>query len=158
MNETTPTSDSPQVIAPPPFIFLSGIVVGVILNLVKPAPFIPENLTLPLGVALIIVAVFLVATAIRAFRKAGTNVDVRKPAIHIVANGPYRLTRNPIYLSMVILVLGITVWVNTLWMLALLVPVLLIVQLGVIKREEAYLERKFGQDYLTYKAKVRRWL
>ena len=151
-------NDSPQVIAPPPLIYLSGFTVGIVLHLLKPLPFLPKNLVLPLGVVLIVISIMLVITAMREFIKAKTNIDVRKPTTSIVSTGPYQFTRNPIYLSMTLLVLGIAVWVNTLWILITLVLVLLVMQFGVIAREEAYLVKKFGGEYLQYKTKVRRWM
>lgn len=150
--------DSPQVIALPPVIYLSGLAVGVTLDWLKPMPFLPEKFALPLGVAAIAVSVVLVLVAMRAFIKAKTNIDVRKATTSIVTTSIYRFTRNPIYLSMTLLVLGIAVWLNTLWILVTLVPVLLVVQFGVIEHEEAYLTRKFGEEYVRYKSKVRRWV
>ena len=158
MDTTIPTVDSPQVIAPPPLIFLGGLAIGITLHWLKPLPFLPENVPLPLGVALIAISVLLVVTAIRAFIKAKTNIDVRKPTTSIVVTGPYRFTRNPIYLSMALLVLGIAVWMNESWILMALLPVLMLIRFGVIAREEAYLTEKFGAEYLEYKSKVRRWL
>ncbi|MFA4818996.1 MAG: isoprenylcysteine carboxylmethyltransferase family protein [Patescibacteria group bacterium] len=158
MNKTTSTSDSPQVIAPPPFIYLGGIAVGFILHLIKPLSFLPKNFALPLGVVLIVISVLLVVTAIRTFIRAKTNIDVRKPTTSIVSVGPYRFTRNPIYLSMALLTIGIAVWANALWILITLVPVLLVMQFAVILREEDYLTRKFGGEYLQYKTRVRRWI
>ena len=151
-------NDSPQVIAPPPLIYLSGLTVGIVLHLLKPLPFLPKNLVLPLGVVLIVISIMLVITAMREFIKAKTNIDVRKPTTSIVSTGPYQFTRNPIYLSMTLVVVGIAVWVNTLWILITLVLVLLVMQFGVIAREEAYLVKKFGDEYLQYKTKVHRWM
>jgi len=158
INKTTSTSDSPQVIAPPPLIYLGGLAVGIILHWINPLPFLQENLTLPLGVSLIIISIILVITAFRAFKKAKTNIDPRKPTTSIVSTGLYRFTRNPIYLSMTLLILGIAIWVNTLWILVMLVPVLLVMQFGVIVREEAYLTKKFGKEYFRYKSRVRQWI
>lgn len=158
MNTTISSADSPQVIAPPPFIYVGGLAVGLAMHWLTPLPFLSENVTLPFGMALVAISVLLVVTAIRAFVQAKTNIDVRKPTTSIVVTGPYRFTRNPIYLSMTLLVLGIAVWINELWILVPLLPVLMLIQFGVIAREEAYLTKKFGAEYLEYKAKVRRWL
>ena len=158
MNKTTSTSDSPQVIAPPPLIYLGGLAVGIVLNIFWPLPFLPKDLILPLGISIIAVSVVLVVSAFRAFIKAKTNIDVRKPTTSIVSTGPYRFSRNPVYLSMTLFVIGIAVWVNSLWILFTLLQVLFVMQLGVISREETYLTKKFGEQYLQYKAKVRRWL
>jgi protein-S-isoprenylcysteine O-methyltransferase Ste14 len=83
---------------------------------------------------------------------------VRKPTTSIVSTGPYRFTRNPIYLSMTLLAVGIAVLANTIWILVMLAPVLFVMQFLVIAREESYLTRKFGEEYLRYKSKVRRWI
>jgi len=158
MNKITSISDSPQVIAPLPFIYLGGLALGIVLHWLKPMPFLSQNLALPLGITLVVISIMLVITAMRAFVKAKTNIDVRKPTMSIVSTGPYRFSRNPIYLSMTLLTVGIAIWVNILWILLLLVLVLLIMQFGVIAREEAYLTKKFGEEYLRYKSNVRRWL
>ncbi len=158
MNKATSTFDSPRVIAPPPLIYLSGLATGIILHWLKPVSFLPENFALPLGVTITAVSIILVTTAMREFIKAKTNIDVRKPTTSIVTDGPYRFTRNPIYLAMTLLVVGIAVWVNTLWVFVTLVPVLLVMRFGVIAREEIYLAKKFGDEYLGYKSKVRRWM
>lgn len=158
MNKTIPIPDSPQVIAPPPFIYLGGLAVGIILHRLAPMLFLPENFALPIGVALIIISSILVVMAFRALAHAKTNIDVRKPTTSIVATGLYRFTRNPIYLSMTLFILGIAVLLNTLWIAITLVPVLFAIQFGVIAREESYLTKKFGDEYLHYKLKVRRWV
>lgn len=158
MEKISQQTDSPQVIAPPPLIYLSGLVVGIVLHWFEPVTFLPDKLALPLGATLVAVSVVLVIVAMRTFVRAGTNIDVRKPTTNIVKTGPYRFTRNPIYLSMTLFVLGITAWLNSLWILITLVPVLFVIGFGVIKREEAYLVKKFGEEYVLYKSKVRRWI
>ncbi|MHB1769876.1 MAG: methyltransferase family protein [Minisyncoccota bacterium] len=158
MKEATSTSDSPRIIAPPPLIYAGGLAVGIVLHWFNPLPFVPENLAAPLGAAFIAIAVVLMVTALRTFAKAKTSVDPRKPTARIVSTGPYRFIRNPIYLSMTLLTVGIALWINTLWILLMLVPVFLIVQFGVVAREETYLARKFGEEYLRYTSNVRRWL
>ena len=90
--------------------------------------------------------------------RARTPIDPRKSVARLVTHGPFRFTRNPSYLSFAVYYVGIASLVNTRWPLFLLPLVLLVVQRGVIEREEQYLERKFGQEYLRYKARVRRWI
>ncbi|MBI3433680.1 MAG: isoprenylcysteine carboxylmethyltransferase family protein [Proteobacteria bacterium] len=158
MDETTSTTDSPQVIALPPVVYLAGLAAGAALHWFMPLALGSGKFGMPLGVALIAISIVLVATAVRTFVKAGTNIDVRKPATRVVGNGPFRFTRNPIYLSMTLLVAGIAVWADALWIIITLAPVLLVMHYAVILREEVYLERKFGADYLAYKSKVRRWI
>jgi protein-S-isoprenylcysteine O-methyltransferase Ste14 len=90
--------------------------------------------------------------------RAGTNVLPTRPALAIVTDGPFRFTRNPLYLANAVAYLGLTLVFNTVWTLLLYVPMLLVIHWGIIRREERYLEAKFGETYLAYKARVRRWL
>jgi protein-S-isoprenylcysteine O-methyltransferase Ste14 len=102
---------------------------------------------------------FLLAIwAIVRIRKAGTRVETDKPTTTIVTSGPFRFTRNPIYTGMFLGQTGFAIGFDDLWFLATLVPFYLVIRYGVIAREEAYLERKFGAVYLNYKSRVRRWL
>jgi len=158
MNHVPAASDSPQVIAPPPFVYAVGLATGIVINFAKPVPFVPEHLAVAAGIALMLIAVFLMALALRALVRAGTNVDVRKPSLVIATTGPYRFTRNPIYLAMALFMVGAGVFFNALWVLVALVPVMFVIRFGVIAREETYLTQKFGEEYLRYKARVRRWL
>lgn len=94
----------------------------------------------------------------RALTRAGTPVRPNQPTTAIVTDGPYRYTRNPLYLALTGVYTGISLIVNALWPLVLLVAVLFVIQWGVVAREERYLEGKFGESYLAYKRRVRRWL
>jgi protein-S-isoprenylcysteine O-methyltransferase Ste14 len=113
---------------------------------------------LPLGVPLVVVAITLFSYSVAKFRAVGTPVPARKPTTVIVRTGPYRFSRNPIYLAFSVLQLGIAIWFNSGWLLATLVGAVALINFVVIPREERYLERKFGAQYLDYKASVRRWL
>ncbi len=90
--------------------------------------------------------------------QARTQIQTTQPTTTIVEEGPYRFTRNPIYLGMVLGLIGLAVAFNSLWLFVLLVPFYLVIRYGVVAREEAYLDRKFGDVYLAYKARVGRWL
>jgi protein-S-isoprenylcysteine O-methyltransferase Ste14 len=90
--------------------------------------------------------------------RAGSNVPTNKPTTSIVDTGPYRFTRNPIYLSMMLGLVSLAIAFDSLWLLVTLVPFFLVIRYGVVVREEAYLERKFGEVYRRYRARVRRWL
>lgn len=92
------------------------------------------------------------------FRRAGTHVAPGQPAAALVTAGPYRFTRNPIYIGFVLVYFGLSIVLTSVWILLLLLPVVLILQRGVVLREEAYLERKFGEAYRAYTARVPRWL
>jgi protein-S-isoprenylcysteine O-methyltransferase Ste14 len=94
----------------------------------------------------------------REFRRAGTSVQGSKRSTAIVRTGPYRFSRNPIYLAFILLVLGLSLWLNNLWLLVTLVPAVGIISVVVIPQEERFLERTFNDQYSSYKAQVRRWL
>ena len=92
------------------------------------------------------------------FRRSGTTIDVRKPATALITEGPYRFSRNPIYVSLTLLYLGIGTLLNNAWILILVAPVFLVMNMWVVSREERHLEATFGEEFLRYKAAVRRWL
>jgi protein-S-isoprenylcysteine O-methyltransferase Ste14 len=142
----------------PPLVYLISLVIGALIQLAAPLPFLPRTLALPLGASLVVVAIGLFSYSVAKFRAAGTPVPARKPTTVIVRTGPYRFSRNPIYLAFSLLQLGIAIWANSLWLLATLVGAVALIHYVVIQREEQYLERRFGAQYLDYKASVRRWL
>ena len=94
----------------------------------------------------------------RLFIRAKTEVPPHRPTSAIVTDGPYRFSRNPIYVALTLLSAGIALWVNSFWMLGLLIPTLVVMTIAVIGPEEQYLERKFGAEYLDFKSRVRRWI
>lgn len=150
--------DNPGVIAPPPLIFAIPLIAGVLVGRAFPFQVMPRAFALIVGGALALSAVVLIFWAVLSFRQAATPMVPYKPTAAIIASGPFALTRNPVYLAMALLYVGITLLVNTVWPLLLLPLVLLTVQRGVIEREERYLEQKFGDEYMSYKSRVRRWL
>jgi len=89
---------------------------------------------------------------------AGTNVNPALPTIAIVASGPFRFSRNPLYLALTLLYFGLTLAFNTWWGIVVLIPLLIIMHRGVVLREERYLDQKFGETYRQYRSKVRRYL
>ena len=142
----------------PPLVFLISLVIGLAIQLGTPVAFLPAALAVPVGAPLVVIAVALFAYSVSTLRAAGTPVPARKPTTVIVRAGPYRFTRNPIYLAFSLFQLGIAIWVNSVWLLATLVGAAALSHFVVIRREEEYLERRFGAQYLDYKACVRRWL
>jgi len=153
--------DNPGVIAPPPLIYAGPLIVGLILHVLFPVSlvrFLPRILRSILGGSLIGFAFTFIIVAFRTMRHANTNIDPRQPTTSLVAEGPFQISRNPLYLSMTLFYIGVTILVNTLWTALLLPLILIVMRKGVIDREERYLERKFGEHYLHYKASVRRWL
>ncbi len=150
--------DTAGVIALPPLMYAGPLVVGLLINAARPIAVVPRGLSRVLGLALVGTALAVGATAFAALRHAGTPPDPGEPTTTIVAAGPYRFTRNPIYLSFTLLYAGVTVLANALWAAVLLPAVLIVMRRGVIDREERYLERRFGDEYRHYKARVRRWV
>jgi protein-S-isoprenylcysteine O-methyltransferase Ste14 len=142
----------------PPVVYLLSIVLGALLGSVWPAPVLPARMAAPLGAVAIVVAVALFSWSVRTFRAAGTPVPGNASTTTIVRTGPYRISRNPIYVAFSLLNLGIAIWVDSLWALGTLFVAIGVMAVIVIPREERYLERKFGDGYLDYKRTVRRWL
>jgi protein-S-isoprenylcysteine O-methyltransferase Ste14 len=142
----------------PPLVYLVSLVTGVLIQRAAPLPFVPGTLAVPLGASLIVVAIALFAYSVAKFRAAGTPVPARKPTTVIVRTGPYRFSRNPIYLAFSLFQLGISIWINSLWLLITLAGAVGLIHYVVIPREEQYLERRFGAQYSDYKISVRRWL
>jgi protein-S-isoprenylcysteine O-methyltransferase Ste14 len=142
----------------PPVVFLISLVSGTLIHLAVPLPLLPVTLSAAVGVPLVLVAILLFACSVARFRAAATPVPARKPTTAIVRTGPYRFSRNPIYLAFSLFQLGIAIWVNSMWLAATLVAAVALIHSVVIPREEKYLERRFGAEYLDYKASVRRWL
>jgi protein-S-isoprenylcysteine O-methyltransferase Ste14 len=152
-------ADNANVIVPPPFLYLAALIALVVLRWLWPAPiFAVATFALYAGVALIVVALGLGFWAVITLRRAGTNVDPRKTSTAMVSAGPFGFTRNPIYVGFTLLYLGITLALNCWWGVALLVPTLVVMHVGVIRREEHYLEKKFAADYLRYKNDVARYV
>jgi protein-S-isoprenylcysteine O-methyltransferase Ste14 len=140
----------------PPIIFLCAILLGIAVNRAWPLHFVSNSVRL-LGPIVTACAVVLFLLSYREFRRAGTSVHGSKRSTVIVRTGPYRFSRNPIYLAFILLVLGLSVWLNNLWLLVTLVPAFGLMAAVVIPREERFLERNFNDQYLSYKARVRRW-
>jgi protein-S-isoprenylcysteine O-methyltransferase Ste14 len=157
-NSKQPTKGGPNPgLLRPPIIFLGAILLGIALNRPWPLKFVPRNVGL-LGPLVTVCAVVLFLFSYREFRRAGTSVQGSKRSTVIVRTGPYRFSRNPIYLAFILLVFGLSVWLNNLWLLVTLVPAIGILAMAVIPREERFLERNFNDQYSSYKAQVRRWL
>lgn len=141
----------------PPLVFLAAVLLGIGLNLVWSLPYMPTS-RVWLGPIVTLCAVLLYVLSFLAFRAAGTSVRGNRQTSALVRTGPYRFSRNPIYLSFVLFGLGLSVWLNNLWLLVTLVPAAGIIAVIVIPREERFLERNFAAEYSSYKAAVRRWL
>ena len=160
MTESTPggSRDTAHVIAPPPLIYASGLLIGLLLGVPLRPPGLPSALATPLGLVLLIAGMGLAGWFLVAFIRAGTAVDPGRPSTQLVTSGPYRLTRNPGYLGMALVYVGVAILVGGSWAFLTLVPTLAVIDRLVIAREERYLERQFGEEYVSFKARTRRWL
>ena len=152
--------DDPGIRFPPPLIFLALILAGVAIDAATGLRFPPLPDWLRWGVAATLASagVLLATSALRRFHAAGTRPEPWQPSSALTTKGIYRRTRNPMYLGMALIHAGIAVGIDSPAALLLLIPAVIIIDRQVIRREEAYLARRFGQSYLDYKAQVRRWL
>jgi len=151
-------ADNPGVITTPPYFYAGALVMGLLANRRLRLPLLPRRLARTLGLLVTVGGFAVGLLGLRELRRAGTNVDPYKPATIVVTGGPYRLTRNPMYLGFTLMYVGISALSNALPPLVLLPVVQQLMRRGVIEREERYLENKFGEEYLQYKVSVRRWL
>ena len=151
-------SDNPGVIAFPPALYAGTLLFGLTLSFIFPIAFLPRVAALISGTITIICAAWLAISAFRVMNRAQTGINPSLPTTTIVSDGVFVFSRNPIYLSLTLLYIGIALLFDSLWAFLLLFPLLIVVQNGIIKREENYLERKFGAEYLSYKTRVRRWI
>jgi protein-S-isoprenylcysteine O-methyltransferase Ste14 len=136
---------------------MAAIVTGLLLHFAWPIPFVP-SLAMPFGALIAVFAATLFIWSIRTFDSAGTPVPGNRPTTAIVKVGPYRFSRNPIYLAFSLFQTGIALGINDAWILVTLLPAIAVMSFVVIPREERYLEAHFGEEYARYKASVRRWL
>jgi protein-S-isoprenylcysteine O-methyltransferase Ste14 len=152
--------DRPGVIAPPPVIFVSFFILGFILDRYFHTPVVVPlaPARMPIILSLGMLAAVLGVGAVLQFRKAGTNVLPERPSLAIATNGPYRFTRNPMYLGLAILYFAGALFIGKPITMAMVIPALLTIHFGVILREERYLAGKFGSAYTDYQKSVRRWV
>jgi protein-S-isoprenylcysteine O-methyltransferase Ste14 len=154
-------TETAGVIARPPFLFLAALLLGLVSDHLLPLPFaVPEADLVRWIIAgsLILIGLALFAAGIQNFSRAGTPVPTNQPTRALVATGIHGWTRNPIYLGMFLVYIGIGVSARSPWTLILMLPLAITIRNGVVAREEAYLERRFGHVYRDYKARARRWL
>ncbi len=155
---TDAAKDTAGAVAPPPLLFAGFLAAGFLLDAIWPTVVFGHPWRFWVGGLLFVLGVLLMTAGVSRFNRAGTNVPTYRPTTALVTGGPYRYSRNPLYISLFLAYAGIGIVADNLWILALGVPLFLIMRYGVVAREERYLERKFGQAYLDYKASVRRWL
>ena len=149
---------SAQVIAPPPLVYLGGLAAGYGLEAALPSASLPGVVRFGVGGALVLAGGALARGFFRALAGAGTTTSPYSETTALVTDGPYRISRNPGYLGMALAYTGTALLSGAVWPLAPLIPTVAVVEFGVIRREERYLERTFGAEYSDYRAHTRRWL
>ena len=145
------------VLAPPPLIYAVPLAAGLLLDHWFPLVIVARSIAVPIGVTAVLLGL-IGLPAIIAFRRAATTPNPYRPTTALVTTGPFRWSRNPMYLGFTLLYLGVSFWVDTAWPLFALPVILAVMQYGVVVREEAYLEARFGDQYRAYRQRVRRWL
>jgi protein-S-isoprenylcysteine O-methyltransferase Ste14 len=151
--------DHARVVAPAPVIYGAAFALGLAAEFTLPNLLLPRTGgALWLGAFIIALSVLLVLSAVRALDRAGTAFDARKPTSTIVSDGAFRYSRNPTYLSLTLLQVGLALVLGSPWVMMMVAPAVVLTQWGVVRREERYLEAKFGDQYRRYKTSVRRWL
>jgi protein-S-isoprenylcysteine O-methyltransferase Ste14 len=153
-----PKSDTPGILVPPPVYYVAAFLAGVALELVFPTSWPPFGVRLVAALLAGGAWLALDGAAMASFHRAGTSIVPMNPTMALVTSGPYRVTRNPMYVGMAFLYVALAFAFGVMWALVFLPAVIVIIDRFVIAREEPYLERKFGQVYRDYKARVRRWL
>ena len=154
----TETVDSAGVPFPPPFVYVAAVAVGYLLNQLLP---LPVGRSAVWNVAVVILAAAWAALTFPSFVlfwRRRTSIIPTRPANELVISGPYRFSRNPMYVGLVFLTTAVAIVINTWWPVLLLVPALIIIRVTVIAREERYLRRRFGAEYDAYTRRVRRWI
>jgi protein-S-isoprenylcysteine O-methyltransferase Ste14 len=156
---TENSKDIPGVVVPPPLVFLAALAAGFLLDWAVPVTVDPATTPVRMtGLVLVVLGGALMFAGLRAFTRAGTAFRPDRPATRLITAGPFRYTRNPLYIALTLIYLGVALAAAKIWPAATLVPALAVIRYGVIAREETYLERKFGDGYRDYKSRVGRWL
>lgn len=158
-NTTKKTADNSNAIIHPPIPWALAFIGGLAINWYYPLSILPIQFpNVWLGAIIFAAGLMLALWAIVTMRQAGTALPINRSTTIIVDHGPYRFSRNPIYIGMFLGQIGLAAGFNSLWILIALVPFYIVIRYGVIAREESYLEHKFGEAYLSYKSRVGRWL
>ena len=142
----------------PPLLLLASLGVGFLLRWLVPHPVLAAPASATIGPVVVALSFGVFIWALVTMLRGHASIPTNTPTEAIVTDGPYRLSRNPIYLSMILLQVGVGIWTASLWFFILAAVCVALLTWGVIRREERYLTRKFGNEYLSYKSNVRRWI
>jgi protein-S-isoprenylcysteine O-methyltransferase Ste14 len=150
--------DHAGALIPGPVPFAIATLIGLSLQYLFPLAVFPQRVSIWIGAVSIAASVVAVVSAVRALNRADTVFDARKATTRVVSDGAFRYSRNPTYLSLALLQVGLALLLNSIWVLLMIVPAVVVTHQGIILREERYLESKFGDEYRRYTEQVRRWL
>jgi protein-S-isoprenylcysteine O-methyltransferase Ste14 len=156
--KTAAPVDNPGIVAWPPVLHAAAFLVVLALDWIWPWPIFDRPAYRWAGLPLIVIGISIVIWGRITMLAAGTNINPSQPAVALVTSGPFRFSRNPLYTALMLVFSGLTLAFNTWWGFAMLIPVFIVMFQGVIRREERYLERKFGDSYRDYCAHVRRYV
>jgi protein-S-isoprenylcysteine O-methyltransferase Ste14 len=151
--------DSPDIVVLPPVLVGGTLILGMLVHyLLWPRPLLPVVPARVLGLTLFVSSSVLAHLSHRAMQRVGTNVMPTLPTVALATDGPYRYTRNPLYIAAIGVYLGVALWVDGWALLLLLFPMAFVLHRGIVLREEKYLTNKFGETYRSYQSRVPRWL
>lgn len=152
-------SHGPNIHLPPPLVYVAAFTVGLLAGRFWPLPLgIGESLASPLGSVLVAAGLALAFWGMFTFARHRTAVFPNRPATTVVRDGPYRFSRNPMYLGLAVAYIGGAVLLDTVWPLVFLPIAVLAINAFIITREEQYLAREFGEEYTDFRKSVRRWI
>lgn len=154
----TESENSPGIIIPPPFYYLTGFLFAYAINRLYPIPMFGRTISVALAMIFLLPSAILGIWSLFEFWNANTTLRPDKSSSFLVVIGPYRITRNPMYLSLTLLYIGLGFLLSIAWAFFFLPVIIFIMNSYVIRREELYLETRFGEQYCLYKNQVRRWL
>jgi protein-S-isoprenylcysteine O-methyltransferase Ste14 len=147
---------SGRVPFPLPLSFVLAIFLGWLSQRRLGISFVPTAFAPLLGGLVVAAGVALASLSVREFRRFQTSLRPDRPSTAVVQTGPYRYSRNPMYVAMAAVQLGVAIWLNNFWILLLLIPAIVVTSV-IIEKEERYLDRHLGTEYTSYRASVRRW-
>jgi len=150
--------DSPGVRIPPPVVYVAAFLISLALQARFPLPFLARPIALGLGGAIAALGALCIVTSIPTMLRGRGTLNTAGPSAALVVSGPYRFSRNPMYLGLTLLYAGVAVMFGVVWALLFVLPLVIYTQIWVIAPEERYLQRAFGDDYSVYSAHVRRWV
>lgn len=150
--------DNPGIKVPPPIIYLAFFLGGMFLESIAPLPLLASQIANIIGAAFALVSLIFIIPAIQAFRMARTTIMPNRSVSSLITTGIFKITRNPLYLSLLLLYCGVSIFLNAWWPIILTPFLVAVIDRYIIAREEAYLTRRFGEAYQEYRKRVRRWL